>query len=123
MWLCSGRNAENAVDGHGRMTLLPGLPAGIGNTLMSDPQTLVGFINYAASNYPAEMYDLVLWDHGGGPAYGFGCDARGPSGNIMGVGDIARALKASDVERFFSCASMSAYLTMGPATSWGNMAM
>ena len=100
VWLCSGKNGANAVNGHGRMTLLSGLPAGIENTLMSDPQTLVGFINYAAANYPADMYDLILWDHGGGPAYGFGCDRRSSEDNIMSVGAIAKALKDSDVAHF-----------------------
>ena len=45
LWLCSGRNAENAVNGHGRMTLLTDIPLDIEKTLMSDPQTLLGFIN------------------------------------------------------------------------------
>ena len=42
--------------------------------VMSKPQTLKDFINYCASNYPADKYDLILWDHGGGPLGGFGCD-------------------------------------------------
>lgn len=100
-WRCSGKNGANATDGHGRMTLLTDLPTDIENTLMSDPQTLTGFINYAAAKYPAEIYDLVLWDHGGGPAYGFGLDYRaGGQKNIMSVAEITKALKESDVERF-----------------------
>ena len=93
IWLCSGRNAENAVDGHGRMTLLTDMPSDIEKTLMSDPQTLLGFINYAAQRYPAQMYDLVLWDHGGGPALGFGMDNRVEEDNTMSVGAIAKCLK------------------------------
>lgn len=31
-----------------------------------DPATLTGFINWAASNYTAQNYGLVIWDHGGG---------------------------------------------------------
>ena len=42
--------------------------------LMTDPETLKAFINYGVMNYPAEKYDLILWDHGGGPTGGFGLD-------------------------------------------------
>ena len=100
VWICSGRNAENAENGHGRMTLLTDLPSDIETTLMSDPQTLLGFINYAAEKYPAEMYDLILWDHGGGPVAGYGVDNRVEETNIMSVGAIAKALKESAVDRF-----------------------
>ena len=31
-----------------------------------DPETLVGFIDWAAAKYPAERYALILWNHGGG---------------------------------------------------------
>ncbi len=31
-----------------------------------DPATLIYFVNYAQTNYPANNYALVLWDHGGG---------------------------------------------------------
>lgn len=44
------------------------------NELMSNPDTLKAFINYGAENYPADKYDLILWDHGGGPSGGFGVD-------------------------------------------------
>lgn len=33
---------------------------------MADPQTLVDFVTWAASNYPAEHYALIIWNHGGG---------------------------------------------------------
>ena len=70
LWLCSGRNAENAVNGHGRMTLLTDMPSDIERTLMSDPQTLLGFINYAAQKYPAQRYDLILWKEARDRDYG-----------------------------------------------------
>lgn len=31
-----------------------------------DPDTLQNFVNWAKTNYPAEKYGLVLWNHGGG---------------------------------------------------------
>jgi hypothetical protein len=38
----------------------------LGELNMGDPQTLVDFVNWAAINYPAKKYSLVIWNHGGG---------------------------------------------------------
>jgi hypothetical protein len=38
----------------------------LGELNMGDPQTLVDFANWAANNYPAKKYLLVIWNHGGG---------------------------------------------------------
>ena len=37
-----------------------------GERNMGDPQTLIDFVQYAKTNYPADHYALVLWDHGWG---------------------------------------------------------
>lgn len=37
---------------------------------MGDPDTLLALLDYGYNNCPAEKYDLVLWDHGGGPVHG-----------------------------------------------------
>ncbi len=37
-----------------------------GEKNMGDPQTLVDFVAWCISNYPANHYALILWDHGGG---------------------------------------------------------
>ncbi len=50
---------------------------------MCDPETLKAFINYSAENFPAEKYDLILWDHGGGPSGGFGQDEHIDSNDDM----------------------------------------
>jgi hypothetical protein len=42
------------------------LIADLGELNMGDPQTLVDFTNWAATNYPAKKYLLVIWNHGGG---------------------------------------------------------
>ena len=34
---------------------------------MGDPETLTAFLEYCHDHYPAERYDLIIWDHGGGP--------------------------------------------------------
>ena len=41
---------------------------------MGIPQTLSEFVNYCAENYPAQHYGLILWNHGGGPLWGYGSD-------------------------------------------------
>ncbi|MCK8060235.1 MULTISPECIES: clostripain-related cysteine peptidase [unclassified Fusibacter] len=41
---------------------------------IGDPDTLYDFIVWTVANYPAEKYVLDLWNHGGGPLYGYGSD-------------------------------------------------
>ena len=41
---------------------------------MTDPNTLASFLEYGYNNYKASKYSLILWDHGGGPIYGYGLD-------------------------------------------------
>lgn len=36
--------------------------------------TLADFITWGATNYPADRYMLIFWNHGGGAVYGFGYD-------------------------------------------------
>ncbi len=74
IWTLSGKK-EN--EEHGVMTLVEpdGLP-GFEDTDMADPAALSAFIDYCYDNYSADQYDLILWDHGGGPSDGFGFDDR-----------------------------------------------
>ena len=72
--------------------------------LMSDPATLQAFIDYGVANYPAEKYDLIFWDHGGGPQDGFGYDEHyskktAPAGirDYMTFAGIVDALGDNDV--------------------------
>lgn len=59
---------------------------------MADPTTLEFFLNYAYYSFPADEYDLILWDHGGAVS-GFGADEK--TGNLMGLNGIGDALKKS----------------------------
>jgi hypothetical protein len=38
----------------------------LGETDCGDPQVLLDFVRWAAQEYPAERYALILWNHGGG---------------------------------------------------------
>ena len=41
---------------------------------MGEADTLTSFITWTIENYPSERTALVLWDHGAGPALGYGFD-------------------------------------------------
>ncbi len=64
----------------------------LGKKSMVDPDTLSDFIRYCKSNYPADRYSLILWDHGGGSLSGFGYDQHFPNDG-MKLDEVAVALK------------------------------
>ena len=90
LWEAKGLDAPESEQ-PGKMVLLDGNGiTGEGDAavksedeLMSDPETLKAFINYCHDNYPAEKYNLILWDHGGGPTGGFGVDEHDPDDEAM----------------------------------------
>jgi len=45
----------------------------VGAKNMAAPQTLSDFVSWAKTNFPAQHYALILWDHGGG-TQGYGID-------------------------------------------------
>ena len=62
---------------------------------MNDPEVLRSFIDYCVQNYPAEKYDLILWDHGGGPTGGFGIDFF--DGKAMPFSQLLEALSDNEI--------------------------
>jgi hypothetical protein len=66
---CSG-TFRYYITGSAPGTSYPLYPDDIVQTLpeqnMADPATLTSFVNWATTNYPAEKYLLVLWNHGAG---------------------------------------------------------
>lgn len=104
----------DAVENPGKMVLIDvdGLGAGgeaaavrSSEELMSNPETLKSFINFCVQYAPAEKYDLILWDHGGGPTYGFGMDEHElvssfwDSRSLMSFPQIMDALSDNDVTK------------------------
>ena len=70
-------------------------------TCMSEQQALTDFIVWAKENYPADRYMLVLWDHGGGFASGYGMDylnERADGGDILSASEIIGAIKDAGVK-------------------------
>lgn len=68
------------------------LDKNVGKKSMVDPDTLSDFIQYCKSEFPADRYMLVLWDHGGGSLTGYGYDELFPNGS-MSLDEIDTALK------------------------------
>lgn len=63
----------------------------LGQLSMTDPDTLSKFISDSAEIFPANRYQLILWNHGGGTMGGFGYDENYPY-DLMYLDDIAEAL-------------------------------
>ncbi len=61
-------------------------------------KTLSDFIDFGKKNFPADRYMLILWDHGGGPVYGFGYDEWQSDESSLTLDEIQSALREnSDV--------------------------
>ncbi len=69
-----------------------------GSKAMTDPATLSAFIKWTAKNYPANRYDLIFWDHGGGSVSGYGYDEKFAKSGSMDLANINKALKAGGVD-------------------------
>lgn len=66
-----------------------------GSAPMTKPATLTGFIDYCTKNYPANRYQLIFWDHGGGSLSGYGYDENNKNSGSMTLSGINQALKNS----------------------------
>lgn len=73
------------------------LDKNLGKQSMVEPETLADFIQFCKSEYPADRYLLVLWDHGGGSLTGYGYDELFP-GDSMSLDEINAALKGGGVK-------------------------
>ncbi len=69
----------------------------IGNLTMTKSDTLSDFIRWSADKFPADRYDLIFWNHGGGSTGGYGYDEKHPSDGSMSLAGINTALKDGGV--------------------------
>ncbi|MBP5256210.1 MAG: peptidase C11 [Clostridia bacterium] len=69
-----------------------------GKDPMTKSSTLANFIKYCADNYPANRYQLILWDHGGGSVSGYGYDEKNASAGSMTLKGINDALRSGGVK-------------------------
>ena len=72
-----------------------------GSGAMTDPNTLLSFIRYCTQNYPANRYELILWDHGGGSISGYGYDEKNQRAGSMSLASLSEVLRASGVKYDF----------------------
>ncbi len=69
-----------------------------GSKSMTDPKTLSAFIKWSAQNFPANRYELIFWDHGGGSISGYGYDEKNASKGSMNLTGINWALNDAGVK-------------------------
>ena len=69
-----------------------------GKGAMVTPSTLSGFIQYGVKTFPANRYELILWDHGGGSVSGYGYDEKNKSSGSMTLAGINQALRDGGVK-------------------------
>jgi len=69
-----------------------------GTGAMTKVDTLVSFIDYCKTNYPANRNQLIFWDHGGGSVSGYGYDEKYPTSGSMDLSGIQDALKQANVK-------------------------
>ncbi len=77
------------------------LEGDLGAKAMTDPDVLSGFIKWTAEKYPADRYDLIFWDHGGGSLSGYGYDEKFARQGSMGLSGIDKALKDGGIKYDF----------------------
>lgn len=70
----------------------------LGKRAMTDPDTLSWFIRYGARNFPADRYQLIFWDHGGGSISGYGYDETDSRAGSMTIDKISKALADGGVK-------------------------
>ena len=64
----------------------------IGAKSMADSSTLLEFLNFCKTNYKADKYALIMWDHGGGAVSGFGLDElNGKKNDTLTIDEIKQA--------------------------------
>lgn len=74
------------------------LQKNLGSVTMTSPDTLAGYIQWCAKNYPASRYELILWDHGGGSVSGYGYDEKFASSGSMSLAGLDAALNAAGIK-------------------------
>ena len=69
-----------------------------GTAAMTNPDNLASYIQWCAKNFPADRYELIMWDHGGGSVSGYGYDEKYRSSGSMTLSGIQKALEQGGVK-------------------------
>ena len=71
-WVMSGISGSTAQRWNIRDGKLTLVEDNLGRVDVTEAASLTDFITFAKNTYPADRYMLILWNHGGGPVYGYG---------------------------------------------------
>jgi len=115
----AGGSAKNGPD-RGTVSEI----AGGSNVDMTNPNTLKDFISWAKTNYPANHYLLVLWNHGGGYTGLIQDETSGGSG-LMSLDELKAGLTGAgpiDVLDFDMCL-MAGYETLAKIVGLADFAV
>ena len=93
-----------------------------GTSPMTDPENLGSYIQWCAANYPANRYELILWDHGGGSVSGYGYDEKYKRSGSMTLSGIQKALEMGGVKFDFVGFDACLMATTETALMLGNYA-
>ncbi|MBO4391661.1 MAG: hypothetical protein J5825_12485, partial [Lachnospiraceae bacterium] len=96
-WQTAGISGDTAERYQLKNGQLVQLQTGLGKVSAYDPETLTDFITYGTSNFPADRYFLILWDHGGGPVYGYGYDLWSEDESALTASELKKALTDANV--------------------------
>lgn len=69
------------------------------DTDMGESKSVTEFINYACDTYPARNYYFVFWNHGNGPADGYGYDVL-HNGSSLTLDELHKAIDDSRLKNF-----------------------
>lgn len=85
-------NLFQIVRHNGRKELVKLTDTGV-KANMGSPAQLSNLLNYGYQNYPAQAYSLICWNHGGGPAQGFGYDEN--FNDMLSLSEMVQAFENS----------------------------
>ena len=74
------------------------LVSNAGSGAMTDPATLLSFLDYCKNNFEANRYQLIFWDHGGGSITGYGYDEKYARTGSMDLAEMDQALTEAGIE-------------------------
>ncbi|MBP3239494.1 MAG: hypothetical protein J6M92_03000 [Oribacterium sp.] len=89
----SSRSAQTYKIENGNLRLIRDR---LGQLDCTDKSTLSEFIGFCKSEYPADRYMFLFWDHGGGPVYGFGYDEWQSETESLTIAEMAKAFSEND---------------------------
>ena len=69
-----------------------------GTASMTNPDTLVSFIQFCKKNFSANRYALILWDHGSGSVSGYGYDEKNQRSGSMSLAGLNSAFEKGGVQ-------------------------